>query len=155
MAQYADFNSLPPENIYESQESLRTALNQWSARRGYAWRIERSTKLKNGLHRSTYTCDRAGIPPSIERTRIRATTTRKTNCLFSIVAKEHSTGQWSISYRPDVKFHQHNHEPSNSTTCHPSLREITPEIYDIIVNMVRCGLSSHDIQRYIAHQYVE
>ncbi|KAF6527894.1 hypothetical protein HZS61_008196 [Fusarium oxysporum f. sp. conglutinans] len=80
-------DALPPEGHYSSREELRSAINAWAAPRGYAFVIKRSSKTANGRTHVIFNCDRgAGRIPSLSDRR--QTTTRRTGCLFSVLAKE-------------------------------------------------------------------
>jgi len=84
---------LPPEAIYSSREELYASIQAWAAQHHYAFMIGRSNKIHNGPRMKIfYNCDRYGPPPPENhpakqlQDRKRRTTTRKTNCQFSIVA---------------------------------------------------------------------
>lgn len=114
-ASFAD-DCLPPERSFESRQALFESINSWAKPRGYAFSTQRSTKEKNGTSTVIYACDRSCKPPSSLLERQRKTTTRKTNCPFSVIAKETTDGSWTLKHRPDQRFALHNHEPSQ----HPS-----------------------------------
>ena len=116
---------LPPESSYQSREALFKAINEWAASRGYAFVTGRSTREKNSRQIVTYQCDRSGKPPSSTQSRQRQTTTRRTHCLFSILAKQSSDGIWSIRHRPDQRFAVHNHQPSWDPSAHPTHRQLS------------------------------
>ncbi len=118
---------LPPEAIYSSQKELYTSIQAWAAQYHYAFRIERSKKIHNGIRTKVlYSCDRAGrVPPQSSLHRKRQTATRKTGCQFSITAIERTDGQWELRYRPGVEYNIHNHPPSQSTSSHPVHRKLS------------------------------
>jgi len=118
MATFPD-DCLPPERHFASREALFESINLWAKPRGYAFVTQRSTKEKNGTLRVIYACDRSRHPPSGSLKRQRRTTTRRTNCLFSILAKEAADGSWALTHRPDPRFAEHNHEPSQHLSAHP------------------------------------
>jgi hypothetical protein len=125
---------LPPEATYSSKEELYTSIQAWAAQHHYAFRIERSTKIHNsGRTRILYSCDRAGLAPPANhlqkslQDRQRSTTTRKTGCQFSIIAREGINTQWELRYRPSIEYSIHNHPPSQSISSHPAHRKLAQE----------------------------
>ena len=122
---------LPPEAIYSSKEELYTSIQAWAAQHHYAFRIGRSNKINNSPRlKIFYNCDRYGPPPPENhpqdhlQARKRYTTTRKTNCQFSIVAIQHIDTQWEVRYRPGTEHSIHNHPPSQSISSHPAHRKL-------------------------------
>ena len=93
MATFAD-DCLPPEGHFESRQALFEAINLWAKPRGYAFITQRSAKEKNGFLRVYFACDRSRRLPSLDDLREgkRKTTTRMTNCPFSVLAKGSSEG---------------------------------------------------------------
>ena len=124
MASFPD-DCLPPEGYFESRKALFESINSWAKLRGYAFTTQRSTKVKNGTSRVIYACDRSRDPPSSSVKRQRKTTTRKTSCPFSVLAKESSDGSWALKHRPDHCFSIHNHEPSQHPSAHPVHRQLS------------------------------
>jgi hypothetical protein len=122
---------LPPEATYSSKEELYASIQAWAARYHYAFRIERSTKIHNGARtRILYSCDRArpappaNYPQNSLQDRKRRTTTRKTGCQFSIVARERTNTQWELRHRPGAEYSIYNHPPSQSISSHPAHRQL-------------------------------
>jgi hypothetical protein len=125
---------LPPQAIYSSKEELYTSIQAWAAEHRYAFRIERSTKIHNTKRtRILYSCDRAGLAPPTNypqrslQDRQRHTTTRKTGCQFSIIAREGIDTQWELRHRPNkpgIDYSIHNHPPSQSISSHPTHRKL-------------------------------
>jgi hypothetical protein len=122
---------LPPEAIYSSKEELYTSIQAWAAQHYYAFRIERSKRINNGIRtRILYSCDRAGIVPPVNhpqnslQDRKRYTATRKTGCQFSIVALERTDTQWELRHRSGIEYSIHNHPPSQSISSHPAHRKL-------------------------------
>jgi hypothetical protein len=122
---------LPPEAIYSSKEELYASIQAWAAQHSYAFRIGRSNKINTGPRiKIFYNCDRCGPPPPENhpehslQARKRQTTTRKTNCQFSIVAIQYTDTQWKLCHRPSIKYSVHNHPPSQSTSSHPAHRKL-------------------------------
>ncbi|KAF5710300.1 mutator-like element transposase [Fusarium mundagurra] len=136
---------LPPEGHFPSREALVTAINAWARERGYAFVVKNSWKTPSGRRGVIYTCDRGTKPPSTTRERVRNTASRYTGCLFSITAKEalHKTS-WSLSYRPDQKYHEHNHEPSHPL-AHPTHRILSGGDKQIVKQLTSCGSAPKDI----------
>jgi hypothetical protein len=119
---------LAPLATYPSKEALFEAIQKWSKDRGYAFTIQRSRTLGNGRQKVQYACDRCPIVQPIEPQpeRHRATQSRGTGCLFSILAvKTSSSIDWEVKYRPEARFNIHNHSPSQSPAAHPSHRYLS------------------------------
>lgn len=59
------FMPLPPEAVFKSSDELYFSIQVWASRHLYAFRIERSKKINNGIRtRIIYSCDRAReVPP--------------------------------------------------------------------------------------------
>ncbi|KAL5606133.1 uncharacterized protein BROUX77_003326 [Berkeleyomyces rouxiae] len=120
---------LPPEQDYDSRDALFKSINSWAVSRGYAFTTGRSTKEKSGRLTITYACDRSCRPPDTSRERQRRTSTRGTECQFSVLAKESlDKSTWSIRHRPDKRFSSHNHPPSENPSAHPGRRRIATEV---------------------------
>jgi hypothetical protein len=122
---------LPPEAIYSSKEELYTSIQAWAAQHHYAFCIGRSNKIHNGPRiKIFYNCDRYGLPPPENhpqrylQARKRQTTTRKTNCQFSVIAVQCTDIQWELRHRPGMEYSIHNHPPSQSTSSHPAHRKL-------------------------------
>jgi hypothetical protein len=88
---------LPPEAIYSSKEELYTSIQAWAAQYYYAFIIGRSNKIYKGYRiKIFYNCDRYkplppdNYPQNYLQCRQRYTTTRKTNCQFSVVAIQYT-----------------------------------------------------------------
>jgi hypothetical protein len=141
---------LPPEGTYNSREALLTAINEWAAPRGYAFITGRSSRSTSGRQIITYACDRWCRPPSASRDRQRKTTTRGTNCRFSIIAKESlDKTTWSLRHRPDPQFSSHNHEPSWHKSAHPVHRQLSDVDRSTISRLTNAGVAPKDIRTYI------
>ncbi|KAK7586284.1 hypothetical protein V3481_009030 [Fusarium oxysporum f. sp. vasinfectum] len=141
---------LPPEGTYDSREALLTAINEWAAPRGYAFITGRSSRSTSGRQIITYACDRWCRPPSASRDRQRKTTTRGTNCRFSIIAKESlDKTTWSLRHRPDPQFSSHNHEPSWHKSAHPVHRQLSDVDRSTISRLTNAGVAPKDIRTYI------
>jgi hypothetical protein len=141
---------LPPEGDYESRDALIKSINAWAAARGYAFVTGRSTKEKTGRQTVTYTCDRACRPPNALKDRQRKTTTRGTNCQFSVLAKESlDKSTWALRHRPDKRYSSHNHEPSQHPSAHPVHRILSKEDRTKLANLSNSGIAPKDIRSYI------
>ncbi|KAI7770667.1 hypothetical protein LZL87_014325 [Fusarium oxysporum] len=141
---------LPPEGTYDSREALLAAINEWAAPRGYAFITGRSSRSTSGRQIVTYACDRWCRPPSASKDRQRKTTTRGTNCRFSIIAKESlDKATWSLRHRPDGRFSLHNHEPSWHKSAHPVHRQLSDADKSTISRLTNAGVAPKDIRTYI------
>ncbi|KAM6513667.1 hypothetical protein FALCPG4_18973 [Fusarium falciforme] len=141
---------LPPEGTYDSREALLAVINEWAAPRGYAFITGRSSRSTSGRQIVTYACDRWCRPPSASKDRQRKTTTRGTNCRFSIIAKESlDKATWSLRHRPDSRFSLHNHEPSWHKSAHPVHRQLSDADKSTISRLTNAGVAPKDIRTYI------
>jgi hypothetical protein len=122
MATFPD-DCLPPEGFFESRQALFESINAYAKPRGYAFTTAKSTTEKTGRTTVTYACDRSRRQPDDKRVRQgkRKTTTRMTECPFSVFAKETPEG-WALKHRPGVRHAFHNHEPSLHPSAHPTHR---------------------------------
>jgi hypothetical protein len=135
---------LPPEGFFESQQALFESINEYAKARGYAFTIKRS-KRDNGLLKVFYACDRSRrLPSSPSRERRRNTTTRMTECPFSVIAKESREG-WYLKHRSDG-YTIHNHEPSLHASAHPVHRQLDTSQVKILSN---AGLPPKEIQTLV------
>ena len=149
-------DALPPEGQYNSQEELRTAINAWAAPRGYAFTIARSRKTPNGRRVVIFNCDRGpGVspPPSAPKApgkQHRQTTTRRTGCTFSVIAKESLCQTiWSLKHRPGARFDQHNHEPSIDPVAHPTHRHLSGPEVSTVRQLSSAGIGAKEIRSYL------
>lgn len=141
---------LPPERNYESRDALFAAINAWAAPRGYAFTTGKSSKSTSDRRKVTYACDRFCKPPSPSRERRRKTTTRGTGCPFSVLAVESlDKSVWSVRYRPDKRFSQHNHAPSLHQSAHPSLRQLSEEDIAKISSLSNAGIAPKEIRTFL------
>lgn len=145
---------LPPEGDYSSREALVTAINTWSATRGYAFITRKSTTKSSGRKVVTYACDRSWKSRDItEMERKRRTTTRGTSCPFSVLAKESlDKTTWSVAHRPDTECAKHNHPPSHHPSAHPVHRQLGSSGKATISELVSAGIAPKDIQTYLRQQ---
>ena len=115
---------LPPEDEYSSRESLHAAINAWAISRGYACVTGKSRKTCSGKRIVVFSCDRGGVAPKTSVSRRRLTTSRRTGCQFSVLAKESLDNKtWQLSYRSGSEHTLHNHEPSTDISAHPVHRQ--------------------------------
>jgi len=132
MAFFPD-NYLLLEGQYNSREALVKVINTWASTRGYAFVIVRSTREKSGKCTITYYCDRNHRPPNYNLQRQRKTTTRTTNCLFSMLTKESLDKiTWILQHKADQKFSLHSHNPSFHLIAHLAHRTLQEEDLTII-----------------------
>jgi hypothetical protein len=122
---------LPPEATYSSKEELYKAIQAFAAEYHYTFIIGQSNKIHKGPRiKIFYNCDRYKPPPpdnhpqNYLQGRQRHTTTRKTNCQFSVIAIQYIDTQWEFRYRPGTEYSIHNHPPSKSTSSHPAYRKL-------------------------------
>ena len=143
-------DALPPEGIYESRESLLTAINSWAKPRGYTFTTGKSTKTPSGRIKVVYACDRNKQPPSASIERVRHTSSRRTGCKFSVLAKQSlDGGVWVLSHRPDKECARHNHPPSEDPSAHPAHRRFEEQDAATISNLAMSGTTPRDIRTYL------
>jgi hypothetical protein len=151
---------LPPEAEYESREDLITAANGWAASRGYAFTIGRSTTSRTTIPKITLTlvcdrkCETSGRRQEADSINIRVsnTTSRRTACEFSILAKQSADLQtWYIRHRPNAQHAIHNHKPSFAAVAHPTHRALALSAQDQITigKLVDAGVGPKEIRTYI------
>ncbi|KAF4460349.1 transposase, partial [Fusarium albosuccineum] len=144
---------LPPEKQYNSREEVYAAINDWASTRGYAFSVGRSRKTANGRVLVTYSCDRgAGRTPTPKpaKDRKRDTSTRRTGCLFSVIAKESLCGAtWSLRHHPGVQFGQHDHKRSISPLAHPSLRKLSRQDGSTVQQLTNAGIAPKEVTSYM------
>jgi hypothetical protein len=139
---------LPPEAIYSSQDELWQAIQAWGAQYNYGFRTGRSKTIgKSSRKKIIYICDRYGDPPSETslqedplQARKRRTTTRKTGCMFSIIAKEIDSISWILQHRIGAHFNIRNHLPSLSAASHPKHRKFTQEDIEKAKQLYNAGI---------------
>ncbi|KAG6989701.1 PKS-NRPS hybrid synthetase [Fusarium oxysporum f. sp. conglutinans] len=143
-------DTLPPEGIYESRESLLAAINSWAKPRGYAFTTGKSLKTSSGRIKVIFACDRNKLPPSTSTTRQRRTCSRRTGCKFSVLAKQSLDGNtWVLSHRPDKEYAHHNHPPSPDASAHPAHRQLNERDAAIISSLTTAGAAPRDIRTYL------
>lgn len=141
---------LPPENEYESRETLHAAINAWAGPRGYAFVTGKSTKTASGRRTVIFSCDRGGQPPKATTARKRLTSTRRIGCRFSVLAKESlDKTKWRLSHRPGNESAHHNHQPSESVSVHPVLRQLSDVDKSTIIKLANAGVAPRQISTYL------
>ncbi|KAJ2894092.1 hypothetical protein MKZ38_007931 [Zalerion maritima] len=143
-------DALPPEGTYESRESLLAAINSWAKPRGYAFTTGKSSKIPNGRVKVVFACDQNKLPPSTSIDRIRGTSSRRTGCKFSILAKQSLKGNsWVLSHRPDKECALHNHPPSEAASTHPAHRKLQERDITMISRLTTAGAAPRDMRTYL------
>lgn len=140
---------LPPEHEYCSRDVLNAAINAWAAPRGYAFVTGKSKKTQSGRRIGFFGCDRGGVPPNPSIKRQRSTTSRRTGCPFSVLAKESlDRKMWSLTHRPGIKFARHNHEPSTNISA-PVHRQLSRADRSTVKNLANAGVAPKEIRSYL------
>ncbi len=143
-------DALPPEAVYGSRESLLAAINSWAKPRGDAFTTGKSRKTPTGRVKVVYACDRNKLPPSTASNRQRHTSSRRTDCKFSVLAKESLDGtSWTLQHRPDREYSLHNHPPSEDASAHPAHRQLQEADKIKISDLATIGSTPRDITTYI------
>lgn len=142
---------LPPEGQYNSRDAVYSAINNWASTRGYAFAIQRSQKSVSGRITVIFSCDRgAGRRPASSIERKRETSSRRTGCQFSVIAKESlDKTNWSLKWRIGDKYNQHNHEPSRSKLSHPTYRQLSTVNRSLVHNLSAAGIAPREIRSYL------
>ena len=140
-------DSLSSKGFFESHRALFKSINAYARPRGYAFTTQRSIRDPSGL-KVFYACDRSRRLSDDIRIREgkRKTTTRMTECPFSVLAKETRNG-WALKHRPGVRHALYNHEPSLHPSAHPVHRQLsyTPELK----SLSNAGFAPKEIQTVV------
>jgi hypothetical protein len=139
---------LPPQGFFESKLALYNSITAWSLTRGYAFTIHRSTREKNGKLTVIYACDRGGKPRRVAENISKKTCTRKTDCPFSIIAKESAAG-WNLKHRLDRQSWFHNHEPSQHPSAHPAHRQLSTDVQKQVKTLLDVGVQPKEIRTVV------
>ena len=112
-----------PASDFASREDLLVGVKDWAASQGYAVVIARSR-----FNRLWLKCDRGGtyenrrnLTPD-QRKRKRGDS-RLLGCPFRMLATAKKDGTWKV----ETDNPEHNHEPSEDLSQHPTLRRMTDE----------------------------
>jgi hypothetical protein len=144
---------LPPEAEYESREVLLRSINAWAASHGCAFITGRSNKEASGRRRVFYACDRSGRLPDTTKVRQRQTTSKRTSCLYSVIARESKDGTWTLKHRPDPQYSVHNHDLSTDPLAHPAHRTVSASERAAISSYVDAGLAPKEIQSLLRNTH--
>lgn len=127
---------MPPSH-FNSREELLEGCKDWAASQGYAVVIARSR-----FNRLWLKCDRGGIyenrrnltPDQRKRKRGES---RLLGCPFKIIAGCRKGGNWRV----DTEVPDHNHDPSDDLSAHPTLRRMTDQQLQKVHDMCDEGKS--------------
>lgn len=129
-----------PSNVFSNREELLEGCKVWSATQGYAIVIARSR-----FNRLWLKCDRGGtyenrrnLTPD-QRKRKRGDS-RLLGCPFKMIAACRKDGSWNV----DTEVPDHNHEPSDDLSAHPTLRRMTDHQLQKVHEMCDAGKSPAD-----------
>lgn len=134
----------PPEDFitHETPEEAIEALQQWAHDHGYAVYKRRSKKKQGSLYKIWVDCDRGGIHTSHGASR--KTSTKKTNCPFSVhLVRQKRDG--NVVWKRHVMLPDHNHEASIAPIAHTSYRKRTDEALKLIETMTLSGSKARDV----------
>ena len=138
---------MPSEQLFGSREDLCKAINRHAMTRGYAFVTGRSTKEKTKRITVTYQCDRSCPPPDASIVRKRRTSTKGTNCPFSVLAVQKADqNTWALVHRPDPKHATHNHSPSAFPSAHAIHRKLTQSDRQTVQELSNARIQIKDIQ---------
>ena len=126
-----------PSSEFASREDLLAGVKDWAAYQGYAVVIARSR-----FNRLWLKCDRGGtyenrrnLTPD-QRKRKRGDS-RLLGCPFKMLATIKKDGTWRV----ETDIPEHNHEPSEDLSQHPTLRRMTDEQLQKVHEMCEHGNS--------------
>ncbi|OAQ58261.2 transposase-like protein [Pochonia chlamydosporia 170] len=101
------------------------------------------------------TLDRNKEPPSSAIRRVRNTSSRRTGCKFSILAKQSLDGRtWVLTHRPNGECARHNHPPSEDPSAHPAHRRFGERDATTVSNLAISGIAPREIRTYV-HNHSE
>ena len=127
----------PPENkVYSSLQELVNDVNTHAAPQGYAVVKARIKKGKDDTVQRAYIVrDKGGKDRPLLTTdaRKRRTQSRRTECPFSIVAKEDDI-DWTFT----IRHGEHNHIPTGPSS-YPAHRKLKPEAIQAIADHILAG----------------
>lgn len=126
---------LPPAvGTFQTREELLKHVRDFALTQGYMVSIRDSAKDRY----VTIACDRSGVYRKRLKTgasvRQRKSNSRLTNCPFEVVGKK-DEDLWTLT----VKNGEHNHEPSQDSSDHPSCRRFSEEEVMLIREMTSAG----------------
>lgn len=134
----------PPVGIFQSSEDLLKHVRDFALTQGYMVSIKDSSKDRY----VTISCDRGSVYrrrlKTGENMRQRKAPSRLTNCPFEVVGKKDNE-LWSLT----IKHGEHNHEPPNDITDHPSCRQFTDEEVVVIREMTAAGKRPRQILKVL------
>ena len=141
----------PPEQFFASFDRMMTSLRQHAISQGYSITTKSSTR---GGRCYYLQCDRGGTyrdqTDAPEGAKRRKTSTRRIGCPFLLYAsKRHKTGQWKLC----VKTPGHNHDPDDHMVAHPTARQLSDDLRQIIRNLSEVGTSPRQIIGVLKKQY--
>jgi len=126
-----------PPSEFDSREGLLAGCKDWAAGQGFAVVIARSR-----FNRLWLKCDRGGtyenrrnLTPD-QRKRKRGDS-RLLGCPFKMLATCKKDGVWKV----ETDVAEHNHEPSDDLSAHPTLRRMTDEQLQRVKDMCDAGKS--------------
>ena len=127
---------MPPSQFNSREELLEQAKN-WAARQGYAIVIARSR-----FNRLWLKCDRGGVYENRrnltpEQRKRKRSDSRLLGCPFRMLAVVRKDGVWRVS----TENAEHNHDPSQDLSVHPTLRRLTEAQSQKVNEMTEAGNS--------------
>ena len=127
---------MPPSQFNSREELLEHAKN-WAARQGYAIVIARSR-----FNRLWLKCDRGGVYENRrnltpEQRKRKRSDSRLLGCPFRMLAVVRKDGVWRVT----TENPEHNHDPSEDLSVHPTLRRLTEAQSQKVNEMTEAGNS--------------
>jgi malonate-semialdehyde dehydrogenase (acetylating)/methylmalonate-semialdehyde dehydrogenase len=137
----------PPAGTFQTREELLKHVRDFALSQGYMVSIKDSSKERY----VTISCDKGGVYrkrlKNGENMRQRKTASRLTNCPFEVVGKK-DDDLWMLT----IKNGEHNHEPSQDISDHPSCRRFTEEEVLLIRELTAAGKRPRQILKALRQQ---
>lgn len=126
-----------PPSQFSSREELLEQAKSWAAQQGYAIVIARSR-----FNRLWLKCDRGGVYENRrnltpEQRKRKRSDSRLLGCPFRMLAVVRKDGVWRVS----TENAEHNHDPSEDLSVHPTLRRLSEAQSQKVNEMTEAGNS--------------
>lgn len=113
-----------------SVDALFAWVNSFAKSHGFGVVKAHSMVRPGRWSRCIFQCDRYGTPRPGRGAGLRKRKSRKSGCLWKIVAEAlpENDFQWTLRHFPKVEHHQYNHKPSSDAAAHPAHRRLTSPV---------------------------
>lgn len=137
-----------PGDPAPSVDTLFAWVNSFAKTHGFGVVKAHSMVRPGRWSRCIFQCDRYGTPRPGRGAGLRKRKSRKSGCLWKIVAEAlpENDFQWTLRHFPKVEHHQHNHKSSSDAAAHPVHRRITSPVKATVRSTSRrVGIRARDI----------